>query len=216
MPPHTHHGPRFIDRVDDILIGTGKNEASVLLGLALSAASDEEDCNYPAFCDDLRGKASAEMSAADLEEVLRKARVSATVSEAQMEQWIEDVAAAFRAASIAAGQSARTLEGRLFQPMIFDNGWSISAQGDKAGYACKPREHLPLQEDYDAFEVVVYAPDRDYVDPADLGLTATTLIKFEPTCADGPHVGANLTWAEIAELAEAVRAMPAPSLEMEP
>ncbi|MBW3243427.1 hypothetical protein KUV57_12205 [Epibacterium sp. DP7N7-1] len=216
MTPKTHHGTRFINRVDDILTGTGKNEASALFGLALSAAIDEPTGSYSDLCEDLRSKSSRDIAASDLDKLLRKAPVSDTVVEDQMELWIEQVAAAFRAASIAAGLSARTLEERLFQPMEFNNGWCISAQGDQAGYACKPRDHLDFLEDYEELEIVVYAPDRDYVDPIDLGLTSSTLAKFNSYCADGPHIGANLTWAEIAELADAVRAMPTACLEMEP
>ena len=131
-------------------------------------------------------------------------------------RFLDRIAAASSTSSSTSGQSPRSLEERLFAPVIFENGWSISAQADRAGYACSPRERLPYLEDYDALEVVVYAPDRDYVDPADLGLSGDLLNKFSPTCEDGPHVGANLTWSDVADLAEAVGAMPAPDTEMEP
>lgn len=118
------------------------------------------------------------------------------------------IAEAYRAAAPFARSRSRRLEGRLFEPFIFENGWTISAQGDRAGYACEPRERLHLQEQYRALEVIVYAPDRDVVDPKDLGLSDALIAKFSSSGADDLAIGARLDWADIAELTAAVRIAP--------
>lgn len=98
----------------------------------------------------------------------------------------------------------RTFEGRLFPAEDFGQGWSLSLQGDKAGYACAPRERLEHLEDYDQLEGVIYGPGDAPVSIADLGLPARTAAKFEETYSGGVAVGAKLTWDDINEIKIAI------------
>lgn len=98
----------------------------------------------------------------------------------------------------------RTLEDRLFPPFTFDNGWSLSAQADKAGYACAPRERLEHLEDYDSLECVIYGPDEDPIDISGLKISSAIRDKFSPSCDGGVFVGAFLTLAEVSELRSAI------------
>lgn len=133
---------------------------------------------------------------------------------------MDEIAAAFRAAVPTSMRSYRTWEGRLFPPMVFPNGWALSIQGDAAGYACRPRARLDVLQEYEEVEVVVYTKDQGFVAPDSLGLSEGLLAKFSPACEAGPYIGANLNWADIGELFETVRAMPAldpdPDPEFEP
>ena len=52
----------------------------------------------------------------------------------------------------------RTLEDRLFPILNEVMGWEISAQADRAGYACSPREKLDALESYETVEVLIRSP----------------------------------------------------------
>ncbi|WP_027234376.1 hypothetical protein [Leisingera caerulea] len=106
--------------------------------------------------------------------------------------------------ALMAQRTLRDEDGRLFPVIEFDNGWTMSLQGDKAGYACEPRQKLEALQDYRTLEVMISAPSLTPVDPARLGLPATVLEKFTPTSQDGPHLGLYMNWADIAALSEAV------------
>lgn len=100
--------------------------------------------------------------------------------------------------------TGRTLEERLFPAEDFGQGWSLSLQGDKAGYACVPRERLEHLEDYEQLEGVIYGPGDAPVSIADLGLPARTAKKFEESHSGGVAVGAKLTWDDINEIKIAI------------
>jgi hypothetical protein len=99
--------------------------------------------------------------------------------------------------------TTRTLEdGRLFPPLTWDHGWTLSLQADKAGYACSPRERLPHLEDYDSVEARLEGPFPHPVDPATLGLPEAVLAKFSPLEGNGASLGSFLTRDDV----EAVKA----------
>lgn len=98
----------------------------------------------------------------------------------------------------------RTVESRLFPAWETDMGWSLSAQADRAGYACSPRERLDRLEDYRTVEVAIFKEGLRVVDPAGLDLPAGILAKFEPPGAGGPAIGAHLTGEEVAEVRQAL------------
>jgi hypothetical protein len=92
----------------------------------------------------------------------------------------------------------RTVEGRLFPSRKFDGGWSISLQGDKAGYQCFPRCAFDTLEEYDAVEAAIYGPFPHTVDIRTLGLPGSITSKFPDIDSGHPCIGGNLNWAEVA------------------
>lgn len=88
--------------------------------------------------------------------------------------------------------------GRLFPPLTWDNGWSLSLQADAAGYACTPRACLETLEAYEAVEGVIYGPFAQCVDPTMIGLPLRVEAKFT-LLEDGfsPSIGQNLNRSDI-------------------
>lgn len=91
--------------------------------------------------------------------------------------------------------------GRLFPPLSWDTGWSLSLQADAAGYACSPRTRLDRLEAYDTVEGVITGPFPHPVDPEALGLpdhVSARFTKLDP--GSGPAIGQNLSWSDVAEI----------------
>lgn len=99
----------------------------------------------------------------------------------------------------------RTAEGgRLFPTIDLGGGWSMSAQADAVGYACRPKERLNRLEDYDAVEVVLYGPFPYDVDPRTMELPDAVLEKFGRIEDGAPCLGLFLTKDDIAAVKHAV------------
>lgn len=95
--------------------------------------------------------------------------------------------------------------GRLFPPLTWDSGWSLSLQADAAGHACTPRARLDSLEAYEAVEALIRGPFPEPVDPSTLGLPGNLLVKFTPLTSDsGPSLGCNLTRDDVAILRDAI------------
>lgn len=113
-------------------------------------------------------------------------------------------------AGISDAKTERTHDGapgRLFPPITWDAGWSLSLQADKAGYACHPRALLAALEDYEAVEAVIHGPFAGPVDPTALGLPAELAAKFSPLePGDVISIGSLLTRDDIACLRAAIDA----------
>jgi hypothetical protein len=89
-------------------------------------------------------------------------------------------------------------EGRLFSVSVPYEGWSISAQADKAGYQCSPKERLPHLEDYVSVEVAIYGPADHRVDLDAFELPSSITEKFDLSeSRSAPHLGCNITLAEL-------------------
>jgi len=95
--------------------------------------------------------------------------------------------------------------GRLFPPRVWDTGWSLSLQADKAGYACSPRRRFDRLEDYDTVEAMISGPFAQPVDVFTLGLPEDVAAKFTPL-TDGWSVplGLNLTRDDVAAIHAAI------------
>ncbi|WP_315922821.1 hypothetical protein [Mesorhizobium sp. SP-1A] len=95
--------------------------------------------------------------------------------------------------------TSRTLEnGRLFPPMIWDHGWSLSIQADKAGYQCSPKKRLDTLEEYETVEVKIDGPHGTTVDPYTMQMPDDVKAKFPVLeIGDGPSIGGNLTWEDV-------------------
>lgn len=73
----------------------------------------------------------------------------------------------------------RTLEGgRLFPAETFANGWSLSIQADKIGYACSPRERYDTIEEYETVEIIIYGPPNYRTRLTDFGLSTELQERF--------------------------------------
>lgn len=96
--------------------------------------------------------------------------------------------------------------GRLFPERLWDSGWSLSLQADAAGYACSPRRRLERLEDYETVEAMIAGPFRQSVDPRALDLLpGPVLDKFTcPGPGNGPALGLDLTWDDVACLVKAI------------
>lgn len=102
-------------------------------------------------------------------------------------------------------KTTRDIDDRLFPSAVWDHGWSLSLQGDKAGYQCSPAERLPHLEDYDTVEGVIYGPFAAPVDISTLEMPAATQEKFTPLGdGNGPSIGQHLTKQDIAAVKEAI------------
>ncbi|MCE6959583.1 hypothetical protein LAZ40_11000 [Cereibacter sphaeroides] len=89
-------------------------------------------------------------------------------------------------------------EGRLFPPLTWDAGWSLSLQADAAGYACTPRKSYASLEEYETVEGVITGPFPQPVDPAALNLPPKVAEKFTPLdAASGPSIGRFLTRGDV-------------------
>ena len=98
----------------------------------------------------------------------------------------------------------RTLEGRLFPPVLI-GGWQISLQAATAGYQCAPKTDFQVLEDYSEMEAVLLGAFAGPVDPAELGLPGHVLEKFTPLDAEGSvSIGCNLTWDDVDALRLAI------------
>lgn len=103
--------------------------------------------------------------------------------------------------------TARTYDlapGRLFAPLVWDTGWSLSLQADHAGYACAPRARLAHLEAYREVEAMIAGPFPEPVDPATLGLPANLAAKFTPPEPGCPALGKNITWEEVEAIKQAI------------
>lgn len=95
--------------------------------------------------------------------------------------------------------------GRLFPPMEWDHGWSLSIQADKHGYQCSPKRKLDALEEYDTVEVKIDGPHDTYVDPHTMQIPPYVLEKFPKlTVGNGPSIGANLTWDDVEAVKRAI------------
>lgn len=101
--------------------------------------------------------------------------------------------------------TGRSIDERLFASMTFENGFSMSLQGDTHGYACHPRERLAKVSDYDSLEVVIYHDDVEAVDVRHLGLPPEIVEKFaENEDISGPSIGCFVTPHEIAIISRVI------------
>lgn len=94
----------------------------------------------------------------------------------------------------------REIHDRLFPNMDLGNGWSLSLQGDKDGYACYPKQRFKTVEEYDAVEVMVSAPFDHPIDFTTLGIPADVLSKFQFADDHSYAIGCNLRWDDIEAL----------------
>ena len=95
--------------------------------------------------------------------------------------------------------------GRLFPPVIWDHGWSLSIQADKHGYQCSPKRKLDVLEEYITVEVKIDGPHGTYVDPHTMQIQPHVLKKFlKLTIDSGPSIGANLTWDDVEAVKQAI------------
>ncbi|MCW3783010.1 hypothetical protein [Defluviimonas salinarum] len=113
---------------------------------------------------------------------------------------IDEIDAAMLPAKARLAATPRSLDGRIFPAIEIGGGWSLSLQGDSAGYACRPRERLATLEEYDLLEGVIYGPGGETVDPARLGLPFAVRTKFTDARDDGPSIGTHLDWSDIHEI----------------
>jgi hypothetical protein len=99
----------------------------------------------------------------------------------------------------------RTLEdGRLFAPIEWDHGWSLSLQADKAGYQCSPHERLAHIEDYEAVEGCLTGPFEMSVDVSTMDMPQNVRDKFGNTYDGMPAIGRNLTKEDVEHIKQAV------------
>jgi hypothetical protein len=95
-------------------------------------------------------------------------------------------------------------DGRLFPSEEFESGWSISAQADKAGYQCTPRDKLETLEAYEAVEVLIRGPEAWPIDARSIGLPESLAARFSTVDDGSPAIAGNVTHAELAEIRAAV------------
>ncbi len=100
--------------------------------------------------------------------------------------------------------STKRIDGRLFPPLKWDHGWSLSLQADRSGYQCLPKERLESLEEYAAVEVVIYGPFAAPVDPSTLELPASIVNKFVPLDISAPSIGCKLTWEDVEAVKDAI------------
>lgn len=94
----------------------------------------------------------------------------------------------------------RTLEDRLFPILNEALGWEISAQADRAGYACSPREKLDSLESYETVEVLIRSP---WGATPDLG-SNPAFSRFIPLDGTSSMVAGNVPVSDLKEISEAL------------
>jgi catechol 2,3-dioxygenase-like lactoylglutathione lyase family enzyme len=95
------------------------------------------------------------------------------------------------------GRTNPDAPGRLFPVIDIGNGWTLSLQADKAGYACSPKARLDKIEDYDRVEAHIDGPNQVRVDPSELGLPQPVARKFYTPATGLPPIGGELTWDDV-------------------
>ncbi len=99
----------------------------------------------------------------------------------------------------------RTLEdGRLFAPIEWDHGWSLSLQADRRGYQCSPQERLPNLEDYDSVEGQLRGPFDMPVDVSTMDMPKHVKAKFRSIRDGNPATAGNLSIDDIEHIKMAV------------
>jgi len=199
----TPEAERYLKTLDAILEARGDDDKEALIVLrdmvAQARQNQELTAAVEAYCAN-----PGTIALKSLMSIWKEAPGGAP-SLTQMSELEEgNVFAAIDAAQIPAdlrrGARGRTFEGRLFEAIDIGDGFSLSLQGDLAGYACTPRARLPHLEDYEALGGVIYGPGALPVDIDALGLPERTSAKFQETYHGGVSVGANLTWDDINEI----------------
>lgn len=90
--------------------------------------------------------------------------------------------------------------------MVWDHGWMLSIQADKAGYQCSPKKRLETLEEYDTVEVKIDGPHGMVVDPHTMEFPIEVAAKFPHLeTGGGPSIGGNLTWTDVEAVIDAIR-----------
>lgn len=94
--------------------------------------------------------------------------------------------------------------GRLFPNIEIGAGWSVSAQADRAGYGCTPRDRLPRLDSYEKVEVLIRGP-MAIVDAHNLGLPEDLAVFFPHLkVGDWNTIAHDFPIARLSELCESI------------